>query len=331
MGNFPWKHLLCSGSVIAAAATMPASAQQQLSTQGIVSAPGAWEVTQNISMPCNGVPLIEIRADNVTLDLKGFSLNCTDDSAPLIEARNFGPVVIRNGFLVGGPKQHEPLVRVDPRVTASLSLSERMTFRLEDLLFREFAIAVVADSGPGSIVMKNCDLVSSRARTGLEAGAMDKVELVGNTIRLTPEPVSTSSVLAYGDRGVNISGARMVTLRNNSIDHAFVAVELSGVHSGVVANNLIARSHFGIRLSETTRVAILDNTLTATELEWGAIVINDGCRENSLQRNTSLGYRFGLSASSAESQYSDNRFLAANGASITDSGGNFDAGENKVN
>ncbi len=331
MKHVSWKYRLLFGCVVVAANAVPASAQQQLSTQGVVNSPGAWEVTQNISMPCNGAPLIEIRADDVTLDLKGFSLDCTDDSAPLIESRNFGPVVIRNGFLVGGPAQQEPLVRVDPRMTTPLPLSERTTFQLESLLLQEFEVAVVAVSGPGSIVMNNCDLVSSRGKVGLKAGSLDKVEMTGNTIRLAPLSPTPGAVGSYADRGIDVRGARMVELRGNSIDHAYMAIELSDVRSGVVENNLVARSFVGVRLINTVSVSITDNVLTGSEREGVAILIDDGSEQNVIQRNTSLGYLLGLNLNHHRNQYSDNRFVAGGGPGMSDSGGNFDAGDNQFN
>ena len=69
----------------------------------IITAPGKYIVTRNISAAGGPMPVIQIQVPDVDIDINGFTLDASGSPVPVIYIiDDIVDVVIRNGNLVGG-------------------------------------------------------------------------------------------------------------------------------------------------------------------------------------------------------------------------------------
>jgi Right handed beta helix region len=297
-----------------------AGAQSHVSAPGSLTTGGLWHVTQNIQAPCNGSPLIRVLAHDVTLDLRGYTLECTDGGGPVIEAPGYGNLVVRDGNLRG----QGTLIDIDP----VLGTPHQWRFRLEKLHLSDFRTGVSArGTSATSIEIRDCDLLSLDAERGLDLENFVGVVVVDTTVRFNrPREPEAPSL------GIDIRGSDSVEIRESMVVSAFMGITLSEIDGGRLVGNSLVHNGMGVVLSEgTRRVSVVGNTITGHSESFDGVRVSPGANENAVEANLLLGNRVtGILIAGDDNVVSENRIVGPSAlAAISWSGsGNLDGGGN---
>jgi len=320
-----FRHLalcLCC-AVVALLLAGAATAQNLITAQGALSSPGLWLLTRDLQVPCNGSPMLEVMAHGVTLDLQGFTLNCTDNNAPVISAAGFGNLAVRDGVLLGTTT----LIRLN---TPRNGTSDYWTFRFEKLRMANFERGIVAEgTSASSIEIRDCDLASKFGEVGIELEGFAGVSIVETTVRLNRPKVP--GTFTYG---ISVNGGDALEIRESIVHQASMGLYLTEVEGGRLVGNTLVRNLWGIFVGNgTARVSVQDNTITGIpDVSHSAIFVSYEAESNSIDSNTLLGHsNDGLTLFGDNNVHSYNRVVGQGGpgTGVYDRGnGNRDGGGN---
>jgi hypothetical protein len=300
----------------------------------VITKPGCYYVTRNITTAAG--PVITIRANDVSLDVKGHTLDQSAHNAPviLIEPGSTG-IAVFNGTLTGG----KPAVSLQSNGPKSR------------LHFRNLTVKDYRSLGFDLKGLDQFDLIECRVISGSDHGVMAFAsatageglfsgQILGNTLRC-----ANSNLLSLdGARGAIIRGNHLtgeadqfgihVTGPANLIEGNTVAfVHGSGIdvqgNGNLIVNNTV--SHAG---TSGIRVRSDDNRIVGNVVEGshdGGIRI-DG-RRNLVEGNQSSQQLFGAGlrfTAGPDNAYRDNMLRGNPAGAVDDAFGNTDAGGNIV-
>jgi parallel beta-helix repeat protein len=300
----------------------------------VITKPGCYYVTKNITTAAG--PVITIRANDVSLDVKGHTLDQSAHSAPviLIEPGSTG-IAVFNGTLTGG----KPAVSLQ-----STGPKSRLHFR--NLTVKDYRSAGFELKGLDQLDLVECKIISvsdhgvmAFASAALGEGVFSG-QLLGNTFRC-----SNSNILS-------LDGARGAIIRGN---HLTGEADQFGIHvtggANLIEGNTIASVHgTGIDVQGNGNL-IADNTVNHAGISGIRVRSDDNriagnvvqdCRESGIkisgQRNLIEGNQasqqqagFGLEFTAGPTNAYRNNMLRGNpGGAVGDAFANTDAGGNIV-
>jgi parallel beta-helix repeat protein len=306
----------------------------RVSAPTTITKPGCYYVTKNITTAAG--PVITIRANDVSLDVKGHTLDQSSHSAPviLIEPGSTG-IAVFNGTLTGG----KPAVSLQ-----STGPKSRLHFR--NLTVKDYRSAGFELKGLDQLDLIECRVISASdhgvmafASQNLGEGAFSG-QVLGNTFRC-----SNSNILS-------LNGARGTIIRGN---HLTGEADQFGIHvdgpANLIEGNTIAFVHgTGIHVQGNGNL-VADNTVSHASISGIRVLSDDNrivgnvvqdCRESGIQiggrRNLIEGNQacqqqagFGLEFTAGPDNAYRNNMLRGNPAgAVGDAFGNTDAGGNIV-
>jgi parallel beta-helix repeat protein len=307
----------------------------RVSAPTVITKPGCYYVTRNITTASG--PVITIRANDVSLDVKGHTLEQGAHSAPviLIEPGSTG-VAVFNGTLTGG----KPAVSLQ-----STGPKSRLHFR--NLTVKDYRALGFDLKG-----LDQLDLVECRVISGSDHGVMAFAsqtpgqgtfsgQFLGNTFRC-----ANSNILS-------LNGARGTIIRGN---HLTGEADQFGIHvdgpANLIEGNTIAAVHGTGIFVQGNGNLVAGNTVNQCGISGIRVIDDDNriagnvvqnCRESGIQvrgtRNLIEGNQaseqqqgFGLEffGGAIGNAYRNNMLLGNPGGAIGGGPGNTDAGGNIV-
>ena len=300
----------------------------------VITKPGCYYVTKNITTAAG--PVITIRANDVSLDVKGHTLDQSAHSAPviLIEPGSTG-IAVFNGTLTGG----KPAVSLQ-----STGPKSRLHFR--NLTVKDYRSAGFELKG-----LDQLDLVECRVISGSDHGVMAFASqtpgqgtfsghVLGNTFRC-----SNSNILS-------LNGARGTIIRGN---HLTGEADQFGIHvdgpANLIEGNTVASVHgTGIHVQGNGNL-IAGNTVNTAGISGIRVLSDDNriagnvvqlCREGGIRiggsRNLIEGNQVSEQQAGAglefvagsDNAYRNNMLRGNPGGPVSGAAGNTDAGGNIV-
>jgi parallel beta-helix repeat protein len=262
-----------------------------------ISSSGSYVLAQNITMPAacakNG---IDITADNVTLDLGGFTLkgvvgSLKGISEPSVSAIN---TAVRNGTVTGwggdgissnaNESQFEDLL-----LTANGGDGLHLTDKFSATVTR-----VVADRNTGKGIVAGLATILTDCIARFNTGT--GIVVAGNGGILT-----NCSVVGNGDGGISVTGAGALIENNTVRANTGRGVLVSGAGSTIRGNNVTGSTTNGIEV--TGNGNRIDENHVDGNGAIGIIVAVVGSHPNLIMRNSSefnTGVPYGIGAGNAE-------------------------------
>lgn len=266
--------LTTASSALAAEARIPISGTTTITT------PGTYFLSRGLT---GAGPLITVQADDVVIDLNGFTLTPTSGAG--VFASNFDRVTVRNGFIVGGQSavrlEGVEGARVERIATsgstgAAIHTIDTTGLVVHDTILRNPGGEGVLVNASGLIKPAQIDISSNQivgtGGTGISLKKVGGSIVSGNTINL----VTGRGVLLDGSRGVQVTG------------NAIRETSMAGI--ALVASNGCQIADNVIRLAATDGLILdidsTDNTITSNQAtESGANGLQVGGDRNVLTSN----------------------------------------------
>jgi parallel beta-helix repeat protein len=308
----------------------------RISGPTVITKPGCYYVTNNIFAAAGDI--IVIRADDVSLDLKGHTLGLTASSDSVIRIDpGFTGISVFNGTLTGG----------SPAVTLQWTTGPKSRLHFRNLTVKGYRAAGFHLTGLDQLDIIECKVISvsdhgvmAFAGAGLGDGVFSG-HFIGNTFRC-----SNSNILS-------LSGARGAIIRGN---HLTGESDQFGIHvdgpANLIEGNTIASVHgTGIHVQGNGNL-IANNTVNHAGISGIRVLSDDnriagnvvqGCREGGIRiggsRNLIEGNHVceqqagaGLEfvAPGGNNAYRNNMLRGNPGGAVSDPFANTDAGGNIV-
>ena len=261
-----------------------------------IAQPGRYVVTEHLSMGrSNGRAAIWIEADDVHLDLNGFSL-----SGPLSSVDQCFTGEVGVGILVAGAEGVQITNGTVQGFSEGIWLSLANANRLRGLTVTATCFWGLRLSGTAHVVTRNG--VSSNLGAGILLQA-DNTRLTQNTVngnaavRPESEDYDYAGMMLNGARG-NVIAANDIS--GNGIDTGAHGVNLMGSRNNTIRGNRFHQNgRNGIHLETSSGNTIVANVVSAsgsygiflTEARYGFIGQSIG---NLIRANISLGNRIGI-------------------------------------
>lgn len=269
-----------------------AGAESPPPLNGVISSPGAYRLTSDIT--ANDSNAISIETDNVQLDLNGKSITCSNSFSPErkthgIRVRRRSNISIRNGKIIGcviglGIPDSNNVTIERVQFISSRYIAVNGTNTITGLTVRNSTFVDVAGyhsqayaigiNRPGS----NCLIEDNEFRNIYRQAKADPA-LVGEGVAILLSPDSSGC-----------------TIRSNQIENAEVRPNLTiGVWSGsasasVVGNRFINFGR-GIAANSAT-VHVHNNFFWMSKEQWGSYAV--GAQRGLATRNVVLDYDFAV-------------------------------------
>jgi hypothetical protein len=304
----------------------------RVSAPTVITEPGCYYVTNNIVAASGDI--IVIRANDVSLDLKGHTVGLTGHTDPVIRIDpGFTGITVFNGTLTGGK----------PAVILQSPTGPGSRLHFKNLTVKGYSHLAFDLTGLDQLDIIECKIISGSDHGVMAfpiANGAYSGHVLGNTFRC-----SNSNILS-------LSGVRGAIIRGN---HLTGEADQFGIHvdgpANLIDGNTIASVHgTGIHVQGNGNL-VTNNTVNHAGIS-GIRVLNDdnriagnvvqGCRESGIQirgtRNLIEGNQaceqqqgFGLEFVSATGNAYRNNMLLGNPAGAVGGGpGNTDAGGNIV-
>lgn len=194
----------------------------------VINTPGMYIVTNNISSAGGLQPIIDIRADDVEIDLNGFVLNGGSDTIPIIHAMQQNNITIRNGTLQSGDEG----IRIggDP------------------------------DEGNWKVVIEDVRILNPKL-TGIILDGITDFAMRRNNVFRTPEGIKVDGTAGGGSSGPPVQG----TIEDNVLEGCSKAITVIKGGSVGIINNRIGKcgSGWGISFDSSEGGLIAENTIWA--------------------------------------------------------------------
>ena len=245
-----------------------------ISEQTTITEPGAYLVTNNIVSP--GGPVITIQAENVTLDLGGFTLSSGPDDVATIQIDVASSVKIFNGT-----------IRTYNRAINAMSLyNAQLEFRGLKILYyaggnyTQNGIEVSASqTEPAHVRIEDCVFLGVGVGTGI---FMDSVEGIirsnkisgfttGILISNSDQIIVESDVVFRNVNGIELGNANRVIVRGNNISkNTNNGVVFTSCNLGMlIGNNISDNANAGIEMADSSYNTVMRNTLSFTNNTGG--------------------------------------------------------------
>jgi len=212
-------------------ATGAADGRTPISSSVGINTPGSYVLTANIS--ATGSTAIAINADNVTLDLNGFTISGTAGvgSSGVSITLGRSNAVVRNGNIVG----FQSGVSVASNATGVL---------LEDLVIRNSKLHGVIAAGNTSklIRIRRCSIMDVGATTtSADSGlTLVGIQLAGGNNLVEDTLVSRFQYFGTGTptiRGIHFNNAVIASSGGNVIQRCTIANDVFGAGNGIQLSN----------------------------------------------------------------------------------------------
>lgn len=221
-----------------------------------ITQPGSYYLSGNLAAAASKDG-IEIAANNVTIDLNGFTLEGPLGSSGIVAQQPLHGLVVRNGVISGFTDR-------GIRFTGQTTDQNPVGATIEDLTIAggaEVAIDVGTSNRIASVVI---DGASSGIYAGKGNAITDCVIRVGTTGIAADESTIEGCTIRAGDTGVYIGG-RGCVVRNCSVSEATIGISMaSGVGSegGVIQNCVV---------SSFTNLGIVASGLVGSRIEGNTV------------------------------------------------------------
>jgi hypothetical protein len=259
------KNLFLGAVAAAAFLTAPAKAEtinctEITSVPVVITAQGIYCLKSDKSSRLASGNIIDVQVDNVTIDLNGFKLGGLGAGAATrafgIHASNRQNITVRNGVIRGFFRG----IFLDRSVGGISS-----GYMIEDVLFdtnREIGVEV---NGTGTVIRNNRVVNTGPGESGDAVGIL----VNGRNVVVADNIVSGTSE-AESAEGIDVGGAALVELRNNTIldtknATSKFAISITGSADVTVTGNRVLNAAgtgtFGVFASGATGVNCIGNTV----------------------------------------------------------------------
>ncbi len=198
----------------------------------VISEPGSYKLTGNLSVPDENTTAIEVRADDVTLDLNGFAIQCTDPDGVRCEPSSGSGEGVTS-FFVSGENASNTAVR-NGTIRGMGSHGVNVDSGLVE------GIQALENGGPGIAigegVIADC-LARSNAGTGIEIGkgvATTNIAVLngGDGIEVRNGVARNNTSAGNDGDGIGSEGSALI-LGNRVINNSGAGLNLVSESAGV--------------------------------------------------------------------------------------------------
>jgi parallel beta-helix repeat protein len=259
----------------------------------IITQPGSYVVTQDIIAASGpGDAIIDIQANDVKVDLNGYSIENTGAAEPVVDASGFFDIFLTNGTLRGGSSGFQ---------ASNAAVKARV--QLENLAIKGASGhgIDVSTTASGSSMNIKASKVSNAGGNGINAstGPSATVDIVDNTV----EDVT-------GGDGIAVTSTGSIYVGDNTLrDIAYTGVRVTGSQGAVIEDNRIlnigtgggaeaAISIMGAGLPEWGN-QIRGNTLSGGGADSVGIKVGPDVNGNILSENTATMFTNGIMVDSS--------------------------------
>lgn len=324
--------VLLIGTARADESRIPISAPNGASTPIVISAPGSYILTRDITSTAS--PVIDITSDNVTIDLNGRTIT-NNGSGAAIQIGTTG-ITVRNGRLQGGQFG----IFRNPFGQATLTV--------ENVVIQNTLSQAITAPSMSAITIRSCRMVNTNTGGSFSGvvfvnGPAVSGHLIDNEIVSTPGTAFNLLNLESGEirdnvishfntsggsnnSGINLGGTNVV-IENNTVESTGSTgngISLS-TKGNFVAHNNITGCNFGILVLAKAQF-IRENVIQGNNTGVGFLIpasINSLIDSNQIEGNALCG----IDATGGSANAVRNNMLKGNGTAIC--GPNFvDAGGN---
>lgn len=269
-----------------------------------INTSGSYYLTAN----CTASSGIQINTDNVTIDLRGFTLDGNKAVTHAITASKKKNIILKNGIIVNW-------------YACGLYLYDSNNCRIENLSFSNIGYAAVG-AGNNSII-RNCAVINCRSNSyaaisaGVGAVISDCVVSDCNYIGIKADKavISNCSVKKCVDVGMMTTDTS--TIKNClSVSNGDYGLQVS---NGSIVEGCTAIGNTGYGMSISSSTAINNNCSSNTGS--GMFITGTGCHIESNSCNSNTAYGFYISSTSNSVIRNFARLNTSGGYSVTTGGG----------
>jgi parallel beta-helix repeat protein len=281
----------------------------------IITEPGSYVVTRDITAATG--PVIDIEANDVTIDLNGYTIENLDAATAVVDASGFFDVFLTNGTLKGGSTGF---------LASNAAVKARVT--LENLAIKGASShgIDISTTASGSSMNVKASKVSNAGGNGINAstGPSATVDIVDNTV----EDVT-------GGDGIAVTSTGSIYVGDNTLrDIAATGVSITGAQGAVIEDNQILNvgpDQVGISITKAAAAVvewgnqIRGNTLSGSPVFSTSvgIYIGEGVKGNILSENVATLFGKGIQVESGNNIIQTNNIGGSHeiGILIVDAGG----------
>ena len=317
----------------------------------VIKSSGSYYLAESIEYFDNGIgdgnAAISVESDNVTIDLRGFTLDGKQNthSTAGIYSNKFNRVTVKNGQVIGfssyciflaGEGVYNNLVE-----NVNAAYSENPIFLGDSSAAINCKVSYIYNiairTGTNSIV-DNCIvyIVSGSISTRGGISVNDYSNVVGCSVSNCPGvygiKANSNCLIEKNSVANSVIGIMLhygSTARNNQINNCATGITTNNkanLYRALIENNLVDSASYGI---EVGHMASVKNNCITNPM-FNGIIVKGG--HNSIEGNTVIStgaYATGIEISGDNNLYLCNRLSNATNIDITGSG-NVDGGENKT-